>query len=95
MNQGLPSNPDIKYPPNNEGRQAVPFSRPMVGIPFGENGVPGPLIDSWAETPADGASLLSSNNGEINWNSAPASGTFVLASVDGTIQWLATEACEE
>lgn len=59
--QNLPGNPDMKYPPNNEGRQALPFSRPGVGF----NG--GPLVDSWAEAPSSGTYVLASINGVIQW----------------------------
>lgn len=61
------NNPDIKYPPNNEGRQAIPFSRPRVGAPPTPDAVPGPLIDSWAEAPANGTYVLASVNGTIQW----------------------------
>ena len=61
MIQNRPGNPDIKYPPNNNGRQAIPASRPGVGY----NG--SPLIDDWKEAPSGGTYVLGSINGTIQW----------------------------
>jgi hypothetical protein len=59
-------NPNIKYPPNNEGQEALPISRPRVGwSPAG--GVPGPLVDKWAEAPKTKTYVLGSINGIIQW----------------------------
>lgn len=81
-------NPSIKYPPNNT--QSIPFSRPGVGYEGS------PLVDSWAESPQQGSSILKSTNGSIDWLSqAPSSGTFVLGSIGGQIQWIATENCNQ
>ena len=59
--QNRPGNPDMKYPPNNNGQQAVPCSRPGAG----KNG--GPLIDKWAEAPASGTYVLAAIDGEVQW----------------------------
>jgi hypothetical protein len=80
-------NPSIKYPPNVT--QSVPFSRPNVGYQGS------PLVDSWAESPQQGSSILKSNNGLIDWlGAAPSGGTYVLGSIGGQIQWIATENCD-
>jgi hypothetical protein len=58
--------PDIKFPPNNEGQEAVPVSRPRVGwAPPG--GTQSPLIDKWAEAPKTKTYVLGSINGTIQW----------------------------
>jgi hypothetical protein len=81
-------NPSIKYPPNIT--QSVPFSRPNAGYQGS------PLVDSWAESPQQGSSILKSDNGSIDWlGSAPSGGTYVLGSINGQIQWIATEECTE
>jgi hypothetical protein len=61
MARTTPGNPDIKNPPNNEGREAIVASRPKVG--FGES----PKIDKWIEAPAGGTYVLGSVNGNIQW----------------------------
>lgn len=65
--QNLPVNPDMKFPPNNEGRQAIPISRPRVGSPPRPGGTPGPLIDTWGEAPSGGTHVLGAINGVIQW----------------------------
>lgn len=65
--QNRPGNPDMKYPPNNEGRQAIPISRPRVGSPARPGQEPGPLIDTWGEAPASGTHVLGAINGTIQW----------------------------
>ena len=65
--QNLPVNPDMKFPPNNEGRQAIPISRPRVGRPARDGAEPGPLIDTWGEAPASGTYVLASKDGTIQW----------------------------
>jgi hypothetical protein len=90
MARTTPGNPDVKNPPNNEGREAIVASRPKVG--FGDS----PKIDKWMEAPASGSSILGSQNGSIQWlPNSPSSGTYVLGVVDGNIQWLQTEDCDE
>jgi hypothetical protein len=67
MTSSNKNNPDIKYPPNNEGRQAIPCSRPRVGLPARPGEEPSPLIDTWAEAPSGGTYVLASINGTIQW----------------------------
>jgi hypothetical protein len=55
------NNPDIKYPPNNSGRQAIVTSNPGAG----SNG--GPLINNWQEAPSGGTYVLGAINGTIQW----------------------------
>jgi hypothetical protein len=53
--------PDIKFPPNSAGRQALVTSRPGAG----SNG--GPLIDNWLEAPPEKTYVLGSIGGVIQW----------------------------
>jgi hypothetical protein len=65
--QNRPGNPDIIFPPNNAGRQAIPVSRPRVGQPPRPGFERGPLIDTWAESPISGTYVLGSINGVVQW----------------------------
>jgi hypothetical protein len=53
--------PDIKFPPNSEGRQAIVTSRPNAGWKDG------PLVDNWVEAPKEKTYVLGSINGIIQW----------------------------
>jgi hypothetical protein len=68
MTSSNKNNPDIKYPPNNEGRQSLPISRPNV-TSYERNGqiIQGPSVDTWAEAPSGGTYVLASINGTIQW----------------------------
>jgi len=53
--------PDISFPPNNSGRQAIVTSRPGAGW----NG--SPLIDNWLQAPPSKTYVLGSIDGTIQW----------------------------
>lgn len=77
----LPGNPDILFPPNNEGRQAIVTSRPKVGHEES------PQIDNWVEAPQEGGAVLSSENGEISFKEAPTTGASIFGSNNGQLQF--------
>jgi hypothetical protein len=55
-------NPDITFPPNNSGRQAIVTSNPGAGW----NG--SPLINNWVEAPSEsGTFVLGAIGGVIQW----------------------------
>jgi hypothetical protein len=61
MTSSNKNNPDIKYPPNSDGQQAIVTSRPNAGW----NG--SPLIDNWLEAPKSKTYVLGSIGGVIQW----------------------------
>ncbi len=68
MTSSNKNNPDIKYPPNNDGRQSLPISRPNI-TSYTRDGqtITGPSVDTWAEAPASGTYVLGAINGTIQW----------------------------
>jgi len=61
MTQNRPVNPDILFPPNNTGRQAIVASTPNAGYNSS------PLINDWKEAPEEGTYVLGSIDGTIQW----------------------------